>query len=160
MLFERETYLKIQPHQKVKHHKVEDILIARMYKEQGLKMQCLTGNETITCRMYSNSPEAINGFAKNVAEFFGGSHFAALLYWMIGTFGIFVIAAFLPVHLFLIGLGLITGTKILISVSSKQNIFENLLFAVPQQINLGRMILLSYQNKKLKQYKWKGRNIG
>ncbi len=37
MLFERETYLKTEPHEKVKGHKVEDILIARMYKDRGIK---------------------------------------------------------------------------------------------------------------------------
>ncbi len=66
-------------------------------------MQCLTGNEMITCRMYSNLQEAINGFAKNVAEFFGGSHFVAFLYWLTGTFGIFVVAAIFARILYFIG---------------------------------------------------------
>jgi hypothetical protein len=96
MLFERETYIQFQPHKKVKKDLVEDILIARFYKKSGLKMQCMTGNETIRCRMYQNLNDSLHGFSRSVAEFFGGSHLAAFLYWLIGTFGIFAVIFGLP----------------------------------------------------------------
>ena len=159
MLFEKETYLEIQPHEKVKKHPVEDILIARMYKSEGLKMQCMTGNETISCRMYQGFDDAIQGFAKNVAEFFGGSHLAAFLYWLFGTFGIFVVLFFLPPVFIITTLVMAIALKIFVSVASKQSVWQNLFLAIPQQLLMGGIVFLSYLNKKQKKNQWKGRDI-
>ncbi|MFW5831683.1 MAG: glycosyltransferase [Prolixibacteraceae bacterium] len=160
MLFEAGMYHQIKPHETMKAQKVEDILIARYFKENGLKMQCMTGNNSITCRMYSSFQEAAYGFSKNVAEFFGGSHLAAFVYWFIGTFGIFSVIFSLNLFWMVLTFVLIAAVKILVSVSGKQNLWESLIFALPQQIVLGNIISLSFQNKKRKEYKWKGRTIG
>jgi glycosyltransferase involved in cell wall biosynthesis len=159
MLFEKEAYLQLQPHEKVKKDLVEDILIARLYKKAGLKMQCMTGNETIRCRMYQNLNDALNGFSRSVAEFFGGSHLAAFLYWLFGTFGIFAIIFGLSAPFSFIALALILGIILFVSTASKQPFWQNLLFAIPRQLLLGAIIFLSFRNKKLKKTKWKGRNI-
>ncbi len=160
MLFDAESYHNIQPHEKMKLQKVEDILIARYFKQKRLNMQCMTGNDLITCRMYSDFQEAVYGFSKNVAEFFGGSHFAAFVYWLIGAFGIFSVIFSLQINWVVITLFMIIAMKILVSISSRQNILENLIFAIPQQIVLCYIIWLSFRNKKRKNYKWKGRTIG
>jgi glycosyltransferase involved in cell wall biosynthesis len=160
MLFEQETYLKVRPHEKIKHHIVEDILIARMYKNKGLKIQCMTGNETIRCRMYHGYQHAIQGFSKNVADFFGGSHLVAFLYWLMGTFGILAVAVSLPAVYTIITAGIIVAAKIITSAISRQPVWQNLIFALPQQLLLGVIVLYSYRNKKRKKSQWKGRNIG
>jgi glycosyltransferase involved in cell wall biosynthesis len=159
MLFEKETYKQIQPHRQVKNLLVEDILIARLFKANQLKMQCMTGNETIRCRMYLNLNDALYGFSRSVAEFFGGSHLSAFLYWLIGTFGIFTVIFGLPALFSFIALALITGIIVFISISSRQPFWQNLLFAIPRQLLLGVIVFLSFQNKKLKKTQWKGRNI-
>ncbi|WP_372949141.1 glycosyltransferase [Mariniphaga sp.] len=159
MLFEKETYQKLQPHEKVKTLLVEDILIARLYKKSEQKMQCMTGNETIRCRMYQNLNESLNGFARSVAEFFGGSHLAAFLYWLFGTFGVFAMLFGLPTVFTFVTLALMTGIILFISVSSRQPFWQNLLLAIPRQLLLGVIVFLSFRNKKLKKTKWKGRNI-
>jgi len=159
MLFEKETYQKLQPHEKVKNQLVEDILIARLYKKSGQKMQCLTGNETIRCRMYQNLNDALHGFSRSVAEFFGGSHLAAFLYWLIGTFGIFAVIFGLSAPFSFIALALIPGIILFVSTASKQPFWQNLLFSIPRQLLLGVIVFLSFRNKKLKKTKWKGRNI-
>lgn len=159
MLFEKETYQKLQPHEKVKKQLVEDILIARLYKTNRLKMQCMTGNETIRCRMYQNLPDALAGFSRSVAEFFGGSHLAAIFYWLIGTFGIFAVIFGLPVLFSFFALALITGIILFVSLASRQPFGQNLLFALPRQLLLGIIVFLSFRNKKLKKTQWKGRNI-
>lgn len=160
MFFEAKNYNNVRPHEKMKAQKVEDILIARYFKLNNLKMQCMTGNNSITCRMYSEFHEAAHGFSKNVAEFFGGSHLAAFVYWLIGTFGIF--SVIFSLNLFLIGLALflVVAIKIMVSYSSRQNIWDNLAFAIPQQVVLGNILWLSFRNKKRKNYTWKGRTIG
>jgi glycosyltransferase involved in cell wall biosynthesis len=159
MLFERETYIQFQPHKKVKKDLVEDILIARFYKKSGLKIQCMTGNETIRCRMYQNLNDSLHGFSRSVAEFFGGSHLAAFLYWLIGTFGIFAVIFVLPAFFILIILALIFGIILFVSVASRQSFWQNLLFAIPRQLLIGAIVFLSFRNKKLKKTTWKGRNI-
>lgn len=159
MLFEKETYQNLQPHKKVKKYLVEDILIARLYKANNLKMQCMTGNKTIRCRMYQNLDDALNGFARSVAQFFGGSHLAAFLYWIFGTFGIFVVLAALPLLYTGIVLLLTTGIILFISVASRQSFGQNLLTAIPRQLLLGVIVFLSFRNKKLKKTRWKDRNI-
>lgn len=159
MLFEKQAYIQVQPHERVKKELVEDILIARLYKANKLKMQCMTGNKTIRCRMYQSFKDATQGFAKNVAEFFGGSHLVAFFYWFTGTFGIFAVYFGLPVFFIIIFLALVTGINLFVSLASRQSFWQNLLFAIPRQLLLGAIVLLSYRNKKLKKTRWKGRNI-
>ena len=160
MLFERKTYLQIQPHKRVKNLLVEDILIARLYKTQKLKMQCMTGNETISCRMYQGYHDALKGLARSVVEFFGGSHLVAFFYWVSGTLGIFFIAFFLPPVFTFASLAVILATKAGSSYLSRQPIIQNLWLALPQQLLLGRIVIESYRNKKNNKFRWKGRNIG
>lgn len=159
MLFEKETYLQIQPHKQVRNQLVEDILIARLYKKSGQKMECMTGNSTIRCRMYQNLNDALNGFSRSVAQFFGGSHLAAFFYWFVGTFGIFAVLAGLPLLFTGILLGLIAGIILFVSIASRQSFGQNLLTAIPRQILLGIIVFLSFRNKKLKKTRWKDRNI-
>jgi glycosyltransferase involved in cell wall biosynthesis len=159
MLFEKKTYIDIQPHKEVKNQLVEDILIARLYKTNKLKMQCMTGNETIRCRMYQNLNDALHGFSRSVAEFFGGSHLAAFLYWLFGTFGVFAVIFGLPILFSFIVFALITGIIFFVSVASRQPFWQNLLLAIPRQLLLGVIVFLSFRNKKLKKTQWKGRSI-
>jgi glycosyltransferase involved in cell wall biosynthesis len=159
MLFEKNTYLGIKPHEKVRSEPVEDIMIARLYKKSGLKMQCMTGNETIRCRMYQNRNDAMNGFSRSIAEYFGGSHLMAFTYWLIGTFGIFSVILSQPVTSILVVFLFITGINLFVSISSRQSFLQNLFLAIPRQLFLGIIVFLSYKNKIRKKTQWKGRNI-
>jgi hypothetical protein len=159
MLFDRSSYLQVQPHIQLKKERVEDIQTARLFKRNGLKIQCMTGNDSIRCRMYAGAREATNGFSKNIAEFFGGSHLIAFLYWLTGTFGIFAVIFYLPVAYLLITTILIMGITIFVSKASFQPAIRNIILAIPQQIMTGSMIIFSVKNKILKQSRWKGRDI-
>lgn len=159
MLFEKKSYIQIQPHEKIKNNPVEDILISRLYKKMGMKMQCMTGNDNIRCRMYKNIKEATQGFAKNIAQFFGGEHLAVFIFWFLGTLGIFPVIFYLSPAMIVITFALITGMKIFIFKLSFQPVFQNLIFAIPQQTILGWILLLSLKNKITKKGQWKGRNI-
>ncbi|MBP7562368.1 MAG: glycosyltransferase family 2 protein [Candidatus Cloacimonetes bacterium] len=159
MLFERERYLKHMPHQKFKMNRVEDIEIARFYKKSKIKIACITGVKDIKCRMYSGFNEAVNGFSKNVVNFFGNSFILAITYWLLTTFGFIFVLIALPIEVFVLYLAMIVLTRIMISVSAKQNISDNFLYAVPQQISLGIFIFKAVSNKFKKNLEWKGRNI-
>ncbi len=159
MLFESAKYLEYLPHEKMKANKVEDIEIARFYKQNNIKIAVLTGNDTITCRMYNSFSDAANGFSKNVVNFFGNSFAMATIFWIITTFGFLVVLFNLSTNTFIFYILISLITRILISVISRQNILQNIIFIIPQQFAMGLFIYKAIINKFKKQHQWKGRNI-
>ncbi len=159
MLFEAESYKKLLPHEKMKNTPVEDIAISRFYKQNNMKIACMSGIKDIACRMYHGCNDALYGFSRNVRAFFGNSFIAALLFWLITTFGFIPVWLFLPFELFtvyLIGFVLI---RILVSYTSRQNIFENIILSIPQQFALGIILFRTIINRRKNKLIWKGRNI-
>lgn len=159
MLFNAEVYRAFEPHKKFKHEKAEDIRIARFLKKKKFNIACLTGNDDIKCRMYDNYNDAMDGFSKNVVEFFGNSFIAAMLFWFISLTGIIWTAIFLPAWLTIIYIIIIICTRILISIISRQDITDNITMHFVQIYNLGLLIFKSITHKINKSYQWKGRNI-
>jgi glycosyltransferase involved in cell wall biosynthesis len=157
MLFERAKYLKTLPHEKFKNNKVEDIEIARYFKQNNIAIACLLGNSTIECRMYNGFNEAVNGFSKNVVNFFGNSFVVAIIFWIITTFG-FVFFLYDLKILFLYFFTVLI-TRIMVSIVSKQNVLVNLILIIIQQLSFGLFVYKALVNKLKKQYEWKGRNI-
>jgi glycosyltransferase involved in cell wall biosynthesis len=159
MFFQAEIYQSMTPHEIMKNNKVEDIAIARLYKNTNLRMACLVGDDTIQCRMYNGYGEAVNGFSKNVTAFFGNSFIVALLFWFTTTFGFLFVLFALPFAFFVCYIIVYFATRIFTSMVSKQNIFENILYLIPQQISCGVFIYQAFVNKFSKGYQWKERSI-
>ena len=159
MLFHADTYRENQPHKEMQTSLVEDIEIAQFFKRKKLRVACLPGNENISCRMYSGWKDAIHGFSKNVIMFFGKSVVLTLAFWFITTFGFIFIYVTLPLKIFWMYLGSLLLIRILISISSRQNILKNIVLLILQQITLGLFIYRAISNRLKKQYQWKGRNI-
>lgn len=159
MLFEAETYKHLLPHKLMKAEKVEDIKIARYYKQKGHKISCYSGNADISCRMYTNYNESINGFSKNIAMFFGGSHVVAILFWILSTFGIVLVFTGMNLK-WLFGTSLlIIITRIFVSRASNQSMISNLVYLLPQQINIGIIIYKSLLFSYSGNYIWKDRKV-
>ncbi len=159
MCFNSGLYRTILPHEKMRNRKVEDIEIARSLKGGNYKVACLVGDNRIQCRMYNNFNDAVNGFSKNVAAFFGNSILIATLFWLMTTFGFLIILFELPLGVFTGYLVSLMLTRVIISIISEQSIIENLLFLIPQQISLGIFILIAFINKNIRSFHWKGREI-
>ena len=159
MLFQAEIYRKLQPHEKMKTSKVEDIEIARFYKSEKIKIACLPGNPSITCRMYTGFSDAVYGFSKNIIQFFGGSFFMAIMFWLTTSLGFIVIFFSFSIYIFLLYISALILTRVFISIVSKQSVLRNLKFALPQQITMGIFIFQAIVNSFKKQYTWKERNI-
>jgi hypothetical protein len=159
MMFNSKIYKSIYPHELLKGNKVEDIEIARFLKKKRFRIACLTGDKTIMCRMYSGFSEAVNGFSKNVTAFFGNSLLLSLLFWITTTFGFIPVLSAMPALDFTIYISAFLITRIIISVTSEQNLFLNLLLFIPQQIACGLFINKAFTNRLLKNYQWKGRSI-
>ncbi|HBE43660.1 MAG TPA: glycosyl transferase [Bacteroidales bacterium] len=159
MFFRKDVYRNILPHELMKKSMIEDISIAREFKKRGLKIACLLGDENITCRMYNGFSAAVNGFSKNVIEFFGGSFLTALLFWLVTTFGFLAILFTLPQLFFVIYIFSYLLIRIFVSAASHQNIFHNIIFIIPLQFSLGIFIYKAFINKIYRKFQWKGRNI-
>lgn len=159
MFFDSKIYSDLQPHEKMKNNKVEDIAIARFYKQNKINISCLVGDETMECRMYNGFNEATNGFSKNVTAFFGNSFIVSILFWLITSFGFLFIIFELPLYYIILYFFIYFATRIFVSIVSKQNIFENLIFIIFQQLSCGLFIYKGFINKFIKQYQWKGRSL-
>ena len=66
MLFRREVYHKIGGHESLGAVIVDDLVLARQVKAAGLRWRVMNVADLITCRMYHESQEAFDGFAKNL----------------------------------------------------------------------------------------------
>jgi glycosyltransferase involved in cell wall biosynthesis len=159
MLFNTEIYRKTLPHEKMKNDKVEDIKIARFYKNEKIKIACITGKESVSCRMYSGFLESVHGFSKNVTQFFGNSFSLAILFWLITTVGFIAVFCGLSKSIFISYLTIFILTRITVSVAARQSVLMNLIFLIPQQLALGLFVLKAMVNRYKNQYEWKGRNI-
>ncbi len=159
MLFKANTYKTYKPHQRFKNRAVEDILISQYFKQENIKIACVTGDNRIQCRMYTNYKEALNGFAKNIFMFFGNSIILAFL------FGLFVSLGFIPVwvalpHLLWIYFAALFLILLTYSYLSRQNMIRNVLLFPLQLVFLYHVMAKSIINKKYKKNaSWKGRNI-
>jgi glycosyltransferase involved in cell wall biosynthesis len=159
MLFDSKIYSQIKPHELMKASRVEDIVIARYYKQNKIAVACLTGNDSIKCRMYDGFSSALNGFSKNVTAFFGNSYLAASLFWIITTLGLLLVYFCFSTSIFFVFAAIIIATRVSVSIVSQQNIILNLLLMIPQQLVLALFICKALINDTKKQQQWKGRNI-
>jgi len=159
MLFEADAYRRLLPHQAVKADRVEDIRIARFYKQQGLRIATLASEPDLTCRMYTGYKAAIDGFSKNVLQFFGGSALLAILYWTLTTLGLFPVLAVFGLDGLLLYGSLAVLIRVLVSQTSHQPVAENLLFMIPQQITMALMLCKAMAKNAHHQLIWKDRSV-
>jgi len=159
MMFDALTYKHELPHELMKSEKVEDIKIARYYKNKQHRTACIAAKNQISCRMYNSYDEALNGFSKNIIMFFGNSIVVSVLFWLITTFGFIFVLTALPVNYFIGLILLIISTRVVVSLKSGQHIMSIIMYLIPQQINLIIMIIKSKRNAVHGNYEWKGRKI-
>ncbi|HNW51783.1 MAG TPA: glycosyltransferase family 2 protein [Prolixibacteraceae bacterium] len=159
MLFEASRYFETKPHEQFSNNKVEDIAIARYFKQKRIPVICTVGDHSLECRMYPGFREAVNGFSKNVISFFGNSFLLALLFWLITTLGFLAVSFAFPVSYLVAYIATVILTRILVSVTSRQPAGLNILFLIPQQISLGIVIFRAFINRIKKEYTWKGRTF-
>jgi len=159
MFFRAHDYHSLEPHMLMKNNKVEDIFTAKYLKKIGSRIACLVGDRDINCRMYQGFSDAVEGFSKNVIAFFGNSFIMALFFWLVTTLGFIPVFLYLSNGLIILWLVLYLLTRILISITSRQNPFYNLILIIPLQVSLGIFIYKAFINKHFRKFQWKGRNI-
>ena len=170
MLFNATIYRKLGPHQKARASIVEDIEMMREIKKlrpdknrrkslrNRYKTAVITGDDRISCRMYHNFDEAVHGFSKNVLHFFGNSLVWTLIFLLI-TGPVIIILPFYSLTFTLIYLLAGISIRILISLTSKQNILYNIILAPLQQLSLYFIVYKAVKIKFAGSYTWKGRQV-
>lgn len=159
MLFNAYVYRQTNPHKRVRNYPVEDIQIARYYKKTGIRIGCFTGDESVSCRMYRNFKEAVNGFSRSLPSFFGGSFLIAITFWVLTTFGVFFVYRTFPMPVFFIYLVIYFLIRVVVSLISKQSILYNILLCPLQQLSMGWVIVGALIRAGSKNLYWKGRKI-
>jgi glycosyltransferase involved in cell wall biosynthesis len=159
MFFDAQIYRQLLPHQLFKDNKVEDIAILRYFKKQKLKVATLLGDEKIQCIMYNTLQEAINGFSKNVFQFFGGSMLTSILFATITTLAPLYLLLFNGLAECITYLAAINLIRVFISLVSKQSVLSNIFLSASQQVTFIRIIQRAIINQRNKTLLWKDRNI-
>jgi chlorobactene glucosyltransferase len=70
MLFRRDAYLAVGGYEAVKTEIVDDMVLGRRIISSDLKWRLLDGTNHVTCRMYRNFWETVNGFSKSLFAVF------------------------------------------------------------------------------------------
>lgn len=159
LFFDAEVYRAMQPHRTVRASVVEDMAIVRLYKRCGRRVAVLLGRYDIECRMYDGLGDAVEGFARNVFSFFGGSETLCYLFAAATTAAPFVVFVALGPLVGAVYLAVIVLIRIFVSAASRQPILSNMLLMIPQQLMLWRIVCTASVRKRRRHLLWKGRNI-
>lgn len=159
MMFNAVTYKAIWPHEKCKLHRVEDIAIMRLFKQKRLTCDTRLGDNDISCRMYVGLDAAIEGFTKNIFQFFGNSILVTILFGFITTVAPFILFFYMGVWWATAYIFGIVAIRIFVSLASQQSVIQNVLLAIPQHLVFLGIIIKGLINNQRKKLLWKGRNI-
>ncbi|MDB5023875.1 MAG: glycosyltransferase family 2 protein [Mucilaginibacter sp.] len=159
MLFNAEVYHRHEWHQSAKDKIVEDVEIMKQVKLAGYNGESLLANSMITCRMYTNYREAINGFGKNFLAAFNYNIFSFLVFLLLLIGGPIIVIMTLNLQLITMMIGLIILTRIMISLESGQNTAINVILHPLQMFSLVLIAFSAIQKYLTKTTEWKGRKI-
>ena len=159
MMFDAENYRTNQWHTKVRNQNVEDIRLARLMKANGMKIAVLLGNFDVFCRMYRNLNEAVLGFSRNIHEYFGGSRFIMIGFWLVICTGPVIVWTAFGWNFLGWFAGLIVVNRILVAKASRQNMFWSLLAHPFQMISFTVIVFFNVYRSIQKSTEWKGRRI-
>jgi chlorobactene glucosyltransferase len=160
MLWKKDDYFKIGGHEKVKNKVVEDMELARLTKQNKLKIKTMLGGKLVFCRMYESFNQAYNGFTKN---FFAGFllppfSFLVIIMFLLIAFVLPFLFLMPPVYSFIL-IALILITRISVSIVSNQNLFINVLLHPVQMLFMFWIGIISVFKFKTNQLVWKQRKL-
>lgn len=161
MAWQRSAYMRIGGHKAVANNVLEDVTLARLVKQAGLRLRMSDGNQFIGCRMYDGWPAVRDGFAKNILAGYGSAFALALA-------TVFHITVFLspyiwllwaqwrPYALLAIALGM--GLRALSAAFTHQRVLDSLLMPVSVLL-MTRIALQAFWWHFTGGPRWKGRLI-
>lgn len=159
MLFDANIYHKNNWHKLAKDYVVEDAEIMRLIKLRNFRGEVLLANGMVNSRMYKNYAAALTGFSKNALAAFNYSIPGLFFYILLLIGGPMIVLMTLNINLIFFMAGLIALTRVMISLSSGQNVFYNIVLHPIQMANMAVIAFVSVQKHLTKTVTWKGRNI-
>lgn len=159
MLFDADVYRRYEWHKIARDKIVEDVEIMKQVKLAGFNAESLLANGMISCRMYTNYQDAINGFGKNFLAAFNYNMFSFLIFLLLLIGGPMLVIITLNLQLIVMMAGLIILTRIMISLESSQNAFTNVILHPLQMFSLTLIAFSAIQKHLTKTTEWKGRKI-
>ena len=159
MFFEAQAYKQLLPHTIHKANKVEDIAICRYYKKSRMRVSTILGNKDIQCKMYNTLDESMDGFSKNIFDFFGGSIVTGLLFAAFTTFAPLLLYFSLGIYASAIYICSIILIRIFVSKASKQSISDNILYMLAQHFIFLKIMCIALLHRKRKSLTWKDRDV-
>ncbi|KAF0148924.1 MAG: Glycosyltransferase [Ignavibacteria bacterium] len=160
ILINRNDYISIGGHEKVKAKVVEDMELARAIKQYGKKIITLVGDSTVDCKMYSNYADAYNGFSKNF--FLGFNMNYVVFFFVLLLLHVVFLLPFVLVFInaeFVLVILLVLASRVLIALISKQKIVLEVILHPIQMIILLIVGINSLIVTRKKKAEWKGRII-
>lgn len=161
MAWKRAAYERIGGHTAVASSVLEDVLLARQAKQNGLRLRLCDGMGLIACRMYTDWPSVRDGFAKNILAGYGSALaliLATLFHWMIFLAPwLLLLTPSAAWGAVLIGMGM--ALRALTAFSSRQRVWDALLLPVSVMM----MTVIAFQSLRWHFTggpRWKGRIIG
>ena len=131
----------------------------RLFKRKGLTSDTRLGDNDISCRMYVGLDAAIDGFTKNIFQFFGNSKLLTIFFGIIKTIAPFIVYFNMGIWWLATYVAGILSIRLFVSLASRQPVLQNILLAVPQHLVFLVIILRGLINSERKKILWKGRNI-
>lgn len=160
LLFDATVYRRLSPHESVKNNPVEDMAIMQRFKKEKLPVATLLGGKDIFCTMYTTLSSAIEGFSKNIIQFFGGSGFLTALFVLFTTLAPFYLFLFTGWWWGITYVCLIVLNHLFVSLASCQSVKWNLGLFIFRQCVLWIILFSAFLKRKQHTLRWKGRNIG
>lgn len=160
MLWKRESYFESGGHEKVKAKVVEDMELARIVKQSGLKIKTMLGGNLVYCKMYNSFSEAYNGFSKNFFPGFSVNPFLFAVFILL-LFSIFFVPIIIINHtvVSLIPVVLVVVSRFFVAIKSKQNWLLSILVHPIQMVLMLWIGVFSIVKFKTNSLVWKERPI-
>lgn len=170
ILFRSKFYESIGGHAAVKNALVEDVWLCKAVKKSGGKVVAYNGVDAVSCRMYRNFREVIEGFSKNL--FAGLGYSTPLLFLLVVLTAIFHVAPWFfftlalargdtaPAHLLLplTQIAIALSCRVIIAVKCRQPLSMVWFHALSQFVLIAIALNSFYQVKSGRGSRWKGRN--
>lgn len=127
MFFDAATYKKYEWHRRMKGEIPEALEIVKAVKQEKFKAETLVGNKLIYSYVSEYQNDLIQKTGQRLLRNFGNNSFVALLYLLLIIGGPLYILADYDYRLFILPVGLIFLSRIMISFLSGQNAVWNIL---------------------------------
>jgi chlorobactene glucosyltransferase len=159
MMFGKKIYLEHQFHEKLRKIPIEDVAIAQYIKKNGLNLRTALAPQGLSCRMYNNYREALDGLSRSARFFFGGNIAFGWIYVLLSLFGWIPVLIAFPLRYLITYFTLLLTMRIFVSVASRQSVIKNIILMPLQQLGLFHLFITATKKLITGKTTWKGRTI-